>query len=99
MNIITEQSYDKSRWSIDDKWWDMELSINQIVAEHNKVVIKLQGDHDTEMDKMRHLNANLQRDLNYVRAGKANFEERMKNMSRTITKIQQKIKDYENQRP
>lgn len=99
MNIITEQSYEKSRWSIDDKWWDMELSINQIVAEHNKVVIKLQGDHDAEMNKMRHINANLQRDLNYARAGKANAEERMKNMSRTITKIQQKIKEYENQRP
>ena len=89
MNIITEHAYQAARWG------DIEfeallsgaLTPGEAVDQHNAAIIKLQGDHDAEMERMRHLCADLQRDLRYARDGKVRAEERMKGMSRVITRL------------
>jgi len=89
VNVITEQAYQAARWG--DAEFDGILTgaitPADAVERHNDAIIKLQGDHDAEMEHMRHLCADIQRDLRYARDGKVRAEERMKGMSRIITRL------------
>lgn len=69
MNIITEHKYDAARWSTDEQFWDRErILVSDVIERHNISVILLQGDHDEEVELLRHQIADLKRDLNYARA-------------------------------
>ena len=69
MNIITEHKYDAARWDGTEGWWGMAtLTTTDVVKEHNATIITLQGDHDEEVELLRHQIADLKRDLNYARA-------------------------------
>ena len=97
MNIITEHAYQAARWG--DAEFDALLSgaltHGEAIDQHNAVLIKLQGDHDAEVEKLRHTNADLLRDLHYARDGRQKVEEKMKRMSDTIRRLGEQVKKLE----
>jgi L-ascorbate metabolism protein UlaG (beta-lactamase superfamily) len=97
VNIITEHAYQAARWG--DAEFDAilskELKPSDIIDMHNGVVITLQGDHDAEVEKLRHTNADLLRDLHYARDGRQKVEEKMKRMSDTIRRLGEQVKKLE----
>jgi hypothetical protein len=94
VNIITEHAYQAARWG--DAEFDAILSgaltPGEAVDRHNAIIIKLQGDHDAEMDQMRHLVADLQRDLRYARDGKDKADIKARRMSETIRSLSVRVK-------
>lgn len=88
--------YEAARWSEEDGWWNREdITIDDIVTRHNTSIIKLQGDHDEECEKLRHQLADASQALTYARQGKEAADAKVRRMSETIRRLGEKVKKQE----
>ena len=97
MNIITEHKYEAARWG--DLEYDAILSgkflPGEIIDLHNATLIKLQGDHDEECERLRHQLADASQALTYSRRGKETADDKIRRMSETIREQSARIKELE----
>lgn len=101
MNIVTEHSYQKARWSDAEfeALLDGTLTPGEAVDYHNATIITLQGDHGAEIEAMRYINADLLRELHYAEDGWQKAEEKVRRMSDTIRRQGERIKELEAVKP